>query len=153
MTVKKSTTQALADVANLMDQLELFLEPKIEESSQKGPDETGYNGLLQSQGLRYDAGKNRLDLIPPEWTWELGRVCTSGTKKYEARNWELGMDWSKVIGPLKRHLNRFERGERIDEETKNHHLALVAWNALALMSYDLRGIGNDNLHRKDYSLK
>lgn len=105
--------------------------------------------VADGTGLRYDAGKNRLELIPPEWEWELGRVLTAGATKYADRNWERGMEWSKVVGPLRRHLNRFLRGQQRDGETGAHHLAHVAWNALALMTYDLRKIGDDNLNRQD----
>jgi hypothetical protein len=111
-----------------------------------------------NKGLRYDQGKNRLELIPPEWEWALGEVLTAGAVKYAERNWEKGMDWGKLIGPLRRHLNKFLSGHSYDTEpdaegrpgTGCHHLALVAWNALALMSYELRGIGTDNLARADY---
>lgn len=135
MTEKKYTTLGPLGEESSADQLELFPKKKIVQSS--------------PSGLRFDTGKNRLDLIPPEWEWELGLVLTAGAKKYADRNWELGMDWSKIVGPLRRHLNKFLRGERFDEETKAHHLAHVAWNALALMSYDLRDIGNDNLERRN----
>ena len=67
-------------------------------------------------GKRYSAGKNRMDLMPPEWEWELCRVLTKGAAKYAERNWEKGMEWSAVIGPLKRHLNKFLRGEQLDDE-------------------------------------
>lgn len=101
--------------------------------------------LAKSEGLRFDEGKNRLDLIPPEWEWELGRVLTEGAKKYADRNWELGMDYSKVVGPLRRHLNAYLRGERVDPTDGTLHAAKVAWNALVLMTYDLRKIGKDNV--------
>ena len=39
-------------------------------------------------------------------------------------------------------------GERDDPETKCHHLAHVAWNALALMVYEMRGLGEDDLNRR-----
>ena len=96
-------------------------------------------------GLRFDTGKNRLDLLPPEWIWGLGQVTTRGSIKYVERNWERGMPWSKVLGPLLRHVWKFVCGERYDPETGCHHLSMVAWNALALMSYDLRQIGENDL--------
>ena len=96
-------------------------------------------------GLRLDAGKNRLDLIPPEWDAALGDVLTQGAKKYADRNWERGMPWSKMIGCAKRHRLKFEAGERYDPETGCHHLAMSAWNLLALMVYDIRGIGENDL--------
>jgi hypothetical protein len=104
-------------------------------------------------GLRYNAGKTLMELTPPEWEHALADVTTQGSKKYEKRNWERGMDWSIMVGCMKRHLTKFLVGERYDGDefdieagtTGCHHLAMVAWNALALMSYDLRGIGNNDL--------
>jgi hypothetical protein len=96
-------------------------------------------------GLRLDTGKNRLELIPPEWVWALGDISTQGSVKYAPRNWERGMAWSKMIGCSLRHLYKFMAGERYDPETGCHHLAMAAWNMLALMVYDIRDIGEDDL--------
>lgn len=100
-------------------------------------------------GLRYDAGKLRLDLLPREWIIALGEVTTKGAEKYEDRNWERGMPWSKVWGPMLRHAFKWLGGERYDQETGCHHLAMVAWNALALMVYDVRVIGQDDLRKQN----
>jgi len=104
-------------------------------------------------GKRFNAGKLRAELIPPEWEWALADVLTQGAKKYDMRNWEKGMAWSAMVGCMKRHINKFLAGERYDGAefdlekgtTGCHHLAMVAWNALALMSYDLRKIGENDL--------
>jgi hypothetical protein len=100
--------------------------------------------LMSPKAIRYDDGKNQLELIPAEWIWALGSVLTYGAKKYAVRNWEKGMKWSRVIGSLLRHVTRFMIGERYDQESGHHHLAHAAWNCLALMSYDLRKIGEDD---------
>lgn len=99
-------------------------------------------------GLRYDAGKNRLDLLPPEWIWGLGKVTTAGALKYADRNWEKGMPWSKVWGPMLRHAFKWLLGEAHDKETGCHHLLMVAWNALALFTYELREIGENDLNQQ-----
>jgi hypothetical protein len=104
-------------------------------------------------GLRLNAGKNRIELLPPEWIWALADVMTQGSKKYPARNWEKGMDWSSMIGCMHRHLAKFQAGQRYDGPkfdkaagtTGCHELAMVAWNALALMVYDIRNVGNNDL--------
>lgn len=96
-------------------------------------------------GLRYDAGKNQLDLLPAEWIWGLGKVMTQGAVKYAARNWELGMKWSKVVGPMLRHTFKFLSGERYDKDTGCHHMLMVAWNALALFTYDLKKLGTNDV--------
>lgn len=98
-------------------------------------------------GLRYDEGKVRLELIPVEWTLGLGWVLTKGAEKYPARNWELGMKWSKMIASILRHIAKFMCGEKYDKETGCHHMAHAAWNCLALMSYDIREIGENDFGR------
>ena len=97
------------------------------------------------QGLRYDQGKLRWDLLPPDVMEELVRVYTKGAEKYAERNWELGMDWGKCLRALKSHLNKWEKGQQRDDEYPElYNLAMVMWNAAALLAYELRGIGKDN---------
>lgn len=95
-------------------------------------------------GLRHNEGKNLLELLPAEWFWALGMVTTRGSIKYAPRNWERGMAWSKCVGCALRHIFKFVCGERYDPETGCHHMAQAAWNCLALMSYDIRDIGEDD---------
>jgi len=101
-------------------------------------------GAPSGGGLRFDAGKNRVDLLPPDALMELGKVYAYGATKYASRNWERGMPWSKVIGPLLRHLFKWMMGQKIDEESGQLHSAMIAWNAIALLTYELRGIGHDD---------
>lgn len=98
-----------------------------------------------SGGLRHDSGKLRLDLLPPEWELELARITTEGSKKYAPRNWEKGMPWSKMVGCARRHFLKYLLGEKYDKETGCHHLGLAAWNLLALMVYDMRKLGENDL--------
>lgn len=88
-------------------------------------------------GLRYDAGKNRLDLLSIPALWEIGRVYTEGAKKYEDRNWEKGLKYSSTLGCLMRHLFKWIAGHKMDEELPVHHMALVAWNAITLLHMEL----------------
>lgn len=120
------------------------------ETLDSAQDEQGRKQILDRPvlggGLRFDAGKNRLDLLPFDALTELGMVYTMGAQKYAPRNWELGMPWSKVLGPMLRHLfTRIVTGERLDPESGRSHLAHVAWNALALLTYELRGLGEDDI--------
>lgn len=112
---------------------------------------------LDGGGKRMNAGKLRIELVPPEWFVALADVMTQGSKKYEPRNWEKGMKWSTMIGSMKRHIAKFEAGERYDGDgfdlekgtTGCHHLAMIAWNALALMTYDLLKKGTNDLPDND----
>lgn len=94
-------------------------------------------------GLRYDAGKTRWDLVPPEFE-EVVDVYTFGSRKYADHNWERGMSWGRVFGSLFRHVWKFWRGETIDSESGLHHMAHAAWNCIALLVYSRRGVGTDD---------
>lgn len=98
------------------------------------------------EGVRFDQGKLRFDLLPHDGISELARVYTKGAEKYADRNWEKGMHWSRVLGSLLRHTFKFMAGETHDPETGCHHMAMVAWNALALCVYDIRKVGTNDLY-------
>lgn len=97
-----------------------------------------------AEGLRYNEGKLRYDLLEPYAIRELVRVFTKGAEKYEQHNWLKGMDWSKCLASLKRHIAAFELGEDRDSETGCFHMAHAAWNALALVSYMKYAPGKDD---------
>jgi hypothetical protein len=94
--------------------------------------------------MRFNAGKLRYDLLPPDAIEELVRVYTMGAAKYEDRNWEKGFDWMSCVASLKRHLAAFEMGEDRDAESNLLHMAHVAWNAIAVATFQLRGVGKDD---------
>ena len=87
-------------------------------------------------GIKHDTGKLRYDLIPMQPLRELAHVYTLGARKYTDRNWELGIPWGRVFGALVRHAVAWWGGERHDVDDGQHHLASVAWCALALMEYE-----------------
>lgn len=98
-------------------------------------------------GLRFDTGKPRVDLVPPEMIFAFAEVAAKGIEKYPERNWEKGMPYSKVYAPLLRHLMKWWMGQDVDsgeQGTGLSHLSHVLWNAAALATYERRGIGTDN---------
>ena len=96
------------------------------------------------QGLRFNSGKVRFDLVPHEAEEALAEHYGRGAMKYPGRNWENGMPWMGVAASLRRHLNKWLAGEDYDEETGGHHMIAVAWNAIALFTYFVRGLGTDD---------
>lgn len=103
----------------------------------------------ENLGLRYNTGKLKFSLIPAHWTRSLAEILTKGANKYAPRNWETGLVHSEVLDSLHRHLDAFLGGERYDPETKCHHLGHVAWNALALMTFDISGRGKADLPKEE----
>lgn len=101
----------------------------------------------QDKALRFDGNKIRLDLVSPTATKELAKVLTFGANKYAPHNWTKGMQWSRVLGSLKRHLNAIESGEDYDKETGCLHSAHVMCNAMFLTDYyKIFPQGDDRLH-------
>lgn len=79
-------------------------------------------------GLKYDAGKPRLDLLPPKAVMALGEVMTYGAAKYGADNWQ-GVEPRRYIAALLRHLMAYMDGQEQDEESGLPHLWHVLTNA------------------------
>lgn len=77
----------------------------------------------------------RFDLIPTGPLSELARHYGKGAEKYEDRNWERGYRWSLSYAALQRHANLFWSGEDFDQETGTHHMAAVAFHAMALIEF------------------
>lgn len=100
-----------------------------------------------TSGIKHDSSKLRYDLIPVYPLQLLAEVFTIGAKKYAPRNWEQGMDYSRVTAALMRHLELWRSGETHCPEDGQHHLASVAWCSMALMEFEHRGTGTDDLKR------
>lgn len=91
--------------------------------------------MKKGEGLRFNEGKTRHDLVPAYAQEQYARVLTAGAAKYADRNWEKGMEWSKVLSSMKRHILAFERGEDFDPETGLLHMAHVMCNAAFMTEY------------------
>lgn len=100
---------------------------------------------------RFSTGKIRYDLIPPNSLEELAKVYTYGTRKYSDDNWWKGLKWKKdVFGCILRHVWKWFRGEKCDDESGLHHLSHAAWNCFTLMEYERNKIGIDD--RNPYAM-
>jgi len=101
----------------------------------------------KKEGLRFNEGKLRYDLVHPQAIKGLVEVLTKGAEKYAPRNWELGMSWSKVIASLKRHLAAIEMGEDFDPEDGKLHIDHLQCNAHFLSAYyHIYPQGDDRQH-------
>jgi hypothetical protein len=99
---------------------------------------------VPTRGLRYNKGKRRFDLIPPDALAVLADVLTVGSEKYAERNWEAGMPYKDALGSLERHLQAWKAGEDNDPESGLPHLAHVMCNAMFILTWQLRDIGEDD---------
>ncbi len=98
-----------------------------------------------TEGVKFDSDKqSRPELISPEMIEQLSLVLAYGAKKYEDRNWEKGMNWSRPFGALMRHMWAWWAGEHVDPETKFSHLAHAACCLMFLITYEQRQKGTDD---------
>lgn len=108
----------------------------------ENPTVESWPDVTEPQGKKYDAGKQRYDLIPALALDEVVRGLTVGAAKYnEAYDEE---NWRKVdhhdrryFGALQRHSWAVRRGETNDPETGVHHYALAICNLMFLLEKEL----------------
>lgn len=81
----------------------------------------------------------RFDLLPVEPLREIARLYARGAEKYADHNWRKGYDWSLSYAALMRHATSWWDGEDLDQETERHHMASVAFHAMALLHFSLAG--------------
>jgi dATP/dGTP diphosphohydrolase len=94
----------------------------------------------------------RFDLLPWDALWKVAEHYGKGAEKYAARNWERGYEYSKIVGQIGRHLAAIASGELIDPENGSPHAAAIAFGALALIAFEARGIGTNDLPQLDTHL-
>lgn len=99
--------------------------------------------MEHSEDVKQTAGKPRMDLIAPHFLEAIGEVLELGARKYSSWKWMDGAPYSAWLAALKRHLNRWEKGEPVDEEGF-YHLAAVAVHAMFLFEHERLGLGEDD---------
>lgn len=87
------------------------------------------------EGTKYDQDKPRYDLIPMLALEDLATLYKEGAKKYDDRNWEKGINFTRICRAIMSHLVQIFKGEYIDPETGCYHSTAIAWNGLALTHF------------------
>lgn len=100
--------------------------------------------MAEKPGYKNDEGKLPFDLIPPELLFSIADILKFGASKYAPRNWEAGMDWSRVFAALQRHMWAWWGGEDLDPETGKSHLWHAGCCIAFLIAYEQRKIGKDD---------
>lgn len=89
--------------------------------------------------------KLRYDLIPIDAIEEVVRVFMFGAEKYEAWDWYKNpLPWSTYHNASYRHGISMWRHEDIDVESGLHTLAHKIASDIILLTYQLKGIGEDD---------
>ena len=95
---------------------------------------------VDKAAVKFDGDKVRYELIPPEFLHGTADVLTFGAKKYEARNWEKGMKWSRPFGALMRHMWAWWNPLVSDKDPESgmSHLHHAACCLAFLIAYEAR---------------
>lgn len=100
---------------------------------------------LEDGGVKNDFGKLRWTLLPWDGLEEVVKVLEYGSQKYDARNWEQGMDWSRNPDACLRHFVRWwQFKEDYAPDSGLHHMAHHTCDSLFTLTYILRNRGKDD---------
>lgn len=91
---------------------------------------------MTNQEQKKDAGKVPFDLLDPLALTELARVLEFGAAKYSPNGWRKGIEWSRTVAAILRHVMAFQSGDTHDPETGLNHMAHIMCNAMFLVNYE-----------------
>ncbi len=91
-----------------------------------------------TEGAKNDDGKPAMGLIAPELLHAVACILEFGARKYAARNWELGISYTRIFGGIMRHLWAWWGRDEVDPETGYSHLWHAACGIMFLLTYEAR---------------
>jgi hypothetical protein len=102
-----------------------------------------------NDNYKYDDGKLRLDLVPPELIEAVGAVRTYGVKKYgDSDSWKKVKPF-RYVAALMRHLCKWLKNPHgVDEESGLPHLWHMACNVAFLIALSAEKEAEERLVRE-----
>lgn len=98
---------------------------------------------FNSETIKHDYGKPDFTLIPQEALLETAKVFTLGAQKYGVYNYSLGTNYRRYIAAAQRHMNKWLRGEDLDEIGTNHLSNAIA-SLMMVLDNQITGKGIDD---------
>lgn len=94
---------------------------------------------METKGIKHDAKKLRMDLLPFEALEAVAEALTFGAHRYADYGWQHTENAERrYTAALLRHLAAREKGEALDPESGLTHAAHMATNALFLLWFELQ---------------
>ncbi len=91
-----------------------------------------------ASGVKHDDSKPRPELLPPRALLAVSEVLAYGAQKYAPDNWrKVPEARTRYIGAALRHILAHMRGERLDPESKQPHLAHAVCSILFTLELEL----------------
>ncbi len=104
----------------------------------------GVSPVPATGGVKHDAGKPRMSLIPRAALEAEAAVMGFGATKYGVAQWKNGFDYSRLLDAALRHIVAFADGEDNDAESNINHLAHARANLAMLLHQVQHGTGKDD---------
>lgn len=131
--MKKDIIGVIPSKENIMESRGEHYYADIEER-----DETPMFLPVQDDGKKLDQGKPRFDLEPPVAKLELAKVLQFGAVKYGPENWrKVDNLKQRYLAASMRHINAYQRGETLDDESGLHHLAHAVASLMFITEVEL----------------
>lgn len=89
----------------------------------------------KEKGIKHDSNKPMMCLIPPEANIYEAKVWTEGMKAYGLYNWKNGLDVTRIISALERHLTAIKLGQNLDPFSGLPHAAHIRCDAAMLIKF------------------
>lgn len=97
------------------------------------------------KNLKTKSGKPRQSILVEKFVDEMVGVMQHGADKYDDWNWLEGNSWSCYVDAMRRHIRAWNGDAEVNaEDSKRHHLAHVACNAMILYVYEMHKLGVDD---------
>lgn len=92
---------------------------------------------LKETAVKFDNDKVDWMILPYDAIEEIIKVMEFGARKYARGNFASGegLEYTRVLNSLMRHILAFSRGEDLDPETGISHMAHAGCNVLFLLHY------------------
>jgi len=89
--------------------------------------------------LKYEEGKPKVGLVPPQLARDLARVYEYGLTKYERDSWKkFTLEGAReLINPSIRHADEYRDGRYVDDESQCYHLMQAIWNLFTIHWHEL----------------
>lgn len=95
-------------------------------------------------GIKHDSDKSDWSILPFNALEGVVKVFMFGAKKYERHNYRGGFKQSRLLSAILRHITSHIRGETLDPETGEMHLAHAVCGLLMLISNIKDGVDDDD---------
>lgn len=79
--------------------------------------------VAAAKGTKFDTGKPDLTLLPRSFKEGVAQALMYGAKKYGRANFKQGLEVTRVLAGIDRHLTAFNDGENMDPESGLSHLS------------------------------